>query len=233
MRRRVIAIPLGLVLALATAPSLAADQSVRATSSSTFSPSTVTIDVGDTVTWSNDGGIHNVRFDDGSFEEPSEPSFASWTASRRFTAPGTFRYFCEAHGQSGGRGMSGTVVVRGAQEPPPGGEPSDTTPPDIDSLRVAPSTFCNRKTKRCRKVGAQIRFTLSEAASVTGRVIRRRDGKRIRSLKIDGKAGSNRVKYSGKGLALGKYRLELTPRDAAGNRAAKPSRANFTVATRR
>jgi hypothetical protein len=129
--------------------------------------------------------------------------------------------------------MSGTVVVQGAGGPPPGGEQPDTTAPDIDGLKVVPSTFCNRKTKTCKKTGAVIRFTLDEDAKVTGRVIRRKDGKRVGTLSITANSGANEFDYTGKGLALGKYRLELTPRDAAGNKAAKPTRANFTIATKR
>ncbi len=232
--RALLVLGLGAAFALSTAPSLAADQTVQATSSNTFSPRTVTINVNDTVTWNNGGGIHNVKFDDGSFEEPSEPSFSSWSVKRTFASAGEFRYFCEEHGAAGGSGMSGTVVVQGAEQPPPppGGTP-DTTPPDIDDLRVAPSRFCNKKTKRCPKPGARITFTVDEDATIGGRIVRRRDGRRVGKLSIAATEGSNRVTLSGKGLALGKYRLELTPRDAAGNKASAPTRTNFTIAASR
>ena len=232
MTRALRALPLAAVLALAAAPSLAADQSVQATPNNTFSPRTVTINVNDTVTWTNGGGLHNVKFDDGSFEEPSEPSFSSWSVKRTFTTAGEFRYFCEEHGSAGGYGMTGTVVVQGAQPPPPGGT-TDTTPPDIDVLRVVPSTFCNRKTSRCPRRGAKIRFTLDEDARISGRIVRRRDGKRVGKLSMTATAGANEFSFSGRDLALGKYRLELTPRDAAGNKASKPTRANFTIARSR
>ncbi|MDQ3936199.1 MAG: plastocyanin/azurin family copper-binding protein [Actinomycetota bacterium] len=234
MRHLKTSLALGLILALASAPSLAADQSVQATPNNTFSPRTVTVNVGDTVTWTNGGGLHNVKFDDGSFEEPSEPSFSSWSVKRTFDAAGEFRYFCEEHGAAGGSGMSGTVVVQGAQPPPPPpGGTGDTTPPDIDDLRVVPSRFCNRKTSKCKRTGARIRFSIDEDASVSGRIVRRRDNKRVGKLSITAEAGENSLAFSGKGLALGRYRLELTPRDAAGNKASKPTRANFTVATSR
>jgi plastocyanin len=234
MRRLAIATPVVLALAAVSAPSLAADQTVRATPSNTFTPASVTVNVGDTVTWTNDGGIHNVKFEDGRLEEPSSPAF-TWTSNpkRTFDTPGSFRYFCEQHGSAGGVGMSGTVVVQGAGEPPPGGEPPDTTPPDIDGLKIVPSTFCNRKTKTCKTTGAEIRFTLDENARVSGRIIRRKDNKRVGSLSITAAAGDGEFAFSGKGLALGRYRLELTPRDARGNKPSKPSRANFTIATKR
>ena len=226
--RRLVVLTATLAVAVA-APARAADQTVAATNSNTFTPSTVTINEQEKVTWRNQGGFHNVVFDDGSYTQPAEPSFSMWTVDRTFPNAGTYRYHCGFHGSS----MSGTVVVQGASQPPPPGDTPDTTPPDIDALRVAPSTFCNRKTKLCKKRGAVIRFTLDEDAKISGRIIRRKDGKRVGSLSITATEGANEFDISGKGLALGKYRLELTPRDAAGNKAAKPSRANFTIATKR
>lgn len=230
MRRIAIAIPLGLTLALATSPSLAADQTVHATTSSTFSPSTVTVNVGESVTFVNDGGFHNVKFEDGKLESPAAPSF-NWSTNpkRTFDQAGSFRYFCEQHGGAGGVGMSGTVVV---QQPIGGGGP-DTTAPDIDDLKVVPSTFCNVKTRACKTTGSKIRFTIDEDAKITGRIIRRKDNKRVGSLTINATAGESEFDLAAKGLALGKYRLELTPKDAGGNKAAKPTRANFTIATKR
>ncbi|HEX2125874.1 MAG TPA: plastocyanin/azurin family copper-binding protein [Thermoleophilaceae bacterium] len=226
MRRLAPVAAAALSLALA-APASAADQTVFARSNSVFDPASVTVNVDDTVTWRNDGGIHNVSFDDGSYTQPAQPNGTPWTVSRQFKAPGTFKYHCDFHGSS----MSGTVVVQGAQQPPPPG--GDTTPPDIDGLRIVPSTFCNRKTKTCKKTGARIEFTIDEDAKVSGRIVRRSDGKRVGSLSITATAGEGEFAFSGKGLKLGKYRLELTPRDAAGNKAAKPTRANFTIATKR
>ncbi len=89
-----------------------------------YSPNQVTIQVGDTVTWSNSSGIpHNVTADDGSFQcangcndtggDPT-PS-GSWTASRTFTAAGVVHYHCQVHGFE----MTGTVTVQGQAPPPP------------------------------------------------------------------------------------------------------------------
>ena len=232
MRRLAIAAPLALLLA---APAYAADQTVRATPQNTFTPNSVTISPGDTVTWVNDGGIHNVKFDDGSFEQPANPAF-TWTSNpqRTFNTPGEFRYFCEQHGAAGGSGMAGRVIVEGpTQPPPPGGTGSDTTPPDIDNLRLVPSRFCNRRTSTCKKTGTSIRFDLDEDARISGRIVNRKTGKRAGSMSITATAGANDFDYSGRGLKVGRYRLELTPRDTNGNKASKPTRANFTVATRR
>ena len=114
-----------LVAALAvlaqTGSALAADQTVTATSGNQFSPSSVVINQGDTVTWNNGGGLHNVHFDDNSYDMPATPSAAAWSVSRTFSTLGTFRYYCEAHGGPNGVGMSGVVSVNGPGYPRPRG----------------------------------------------------------------------------------------------------------------
>jgi plastocyanin len=87
----------------------------------TFSPATVSVPVGATVTWNwacSDGGSdgyggyatcasHNVTFDDGSGVASSTQSSGSF--SRTFAAAGTFKYHCSIHGAGI---MSGSVVVQ-------------------------------------------------------------------------------------------------------------------------
>lgn len=229
MGRVRLAIPLALVLAMASAPSLAADQAVHATSSNTFTPKTVTINVGESVTFTNDGGFHNVKFEDGKFEQPSDPDFTPWTVKRTFDQPGTYRYYCEQHGGPGGVGMSGTVVVEGAGGGGGGGG-GDTTAPAISSPRVSPSSFCTKKTKVCHKPGARLRFTLSEDATVTGRVFNSKTGSQVGgTLTFAGKSGANDFKFTGHGLKLGKYRLALTAKDGAGN-ASPTAKTSFRIA---
>lgn len=79
-----------------------------------FSPSSITLRVGDTVIWRRTAGFHNVRADDGSFrlgENPAGDPGGTWaTVSHTFTTPGAFGYHCEAHGEPG-VGMAGVVVV--------------------------------------------------------------------------------------------------------------------------
>jgi plastocyanin len=83
-----------------------------------FSPSSVTVNVGDTVKWVHDSSSvsHSVTADDGSFDSsPSCPPTclgANSTFSHTFTKAGTFRYYCRIHGAPGGVGMSGTVIVK-------------------------------------------------------------------------------------------------------------------------
>jgi plastocyanin len=114
-------LPLALAVLLAV-PASAADQTVTATPGNTFSPEDVTIDMGDTVTWSNGGGVHNVAFNDGSYTEPPQPTASQWTVERTFDTPGVFRYQCAFHGAS----MSGVVRVRDASGQVP--EPVDVPP---------------------------------------------------------------------------------------------------------
>ena len=84
-----------------------------------FTPARLVVRRGDTVTWRNTGGFHNVAADDGSFQcaegcdgnGSGDPSAVLWTFSRSFTAAGDVPYHCMVHGGSGGRGMSGVIVV--------------------------------------------------------------------------------------------------------------------------
>ena len=82
-----------------------------------FSPRNLTIQAGDTVRWTNQGGVHNVVADDGSFG--NELSSAGWIFEVTFDEAGENPYFCEAHGGPDGSGMSGLVSVQGGPPPPP------------------------------------------------------------------------------------------------------------------
>jgi plastocyanin len=76
-----------------------------------FSPATVTINEGDSVTWTNTGGFHNVSSDTPGLFRSGDPAPAPWTYSHTFATAGTFPYYCEIHGAVGGAGMSGVVTV--------------------------------------------------------------------------------------------------------------------------
>lgn len=114
--------PLALLCAvtvLGSAAAAAAANVVITASGMSFSPANVTIHPGDSVTWKNAGGTHNVRADDDSFRcaqgcddqgGDGAASAVAWQATRTFTAEGTVAFHCEIHGSVGG-GMHGTVVV--------------------------------------------------------------------------------------------------------------------------
>ncbi len=99
-----------LLLAFATAAAQAAEHFVNIDSKSlSFEPAELTIQVGDVVTWTNDGGLHNVVADDESFTS-GPPSQDLWVYSHTFNAGGIFGYHCSVHA---GQGMTGTVTVEG------------------------------------------------------------------------------------------------------------------------
>jgi plastocyanin len=70
-----------------------------------FSPASLTVAVGTTVTWTDDDtATHTVTADDGSFDSRNLSS--GGTFSRTFTASGTYAYHCAIHSS-----MKGTIVV--------------------------------------------------------------------------------------------------------------------------
>ena len=73
-----------------------------------FTPKTVTVNEGDTVTWSNDGpSFHTATAEDGSFDTGALEKGESGSAT--FTQAGTINYICSPHPF-----MHGTVVVQAA-----------------------------------------------------------------------------------------------------------------------
>jgi amicyanin len=70
-----------------------------------YSPASITVAVGDTVTWTNQDNVaHNVVAKDGSWTSPMLAQGQSW--SHKFTAAGSVDYICSIH-----PAMKGTVVV--------------------------------------------------------------------------------------------------------------------------
>jgi plastocyanin len=75
-----------------------------------FSPSKLTIPLGATVVWKNEGpGEHTVTAEDGSFDSGALASGA--TFQHTFTKAEPFPYFCQFHGGKGGTGMGGSLLV--------------------------------------------------------------------------------------------------------------------------
>lgn len=97
-----------------------------------FAPQFLTIQPGDTVTFRNLGGNHNVVADNGSFRcahgcdgdghgGNGNATSDLWIATVAFPNPGVVGYFCEPHG-SPGEGMYGTITV--VAPPPPDPAPA-------------------------------------------------------------------------------------------------------------
>lgn len=119
---------LALALSLALPVTAQTNHTVRVVNNS-FIPRTLSIQAGDSVTWTNEGVNHNVRAADGSFRCANgcdgdggngAPASNSWSFTLTFNQAGEVPYFCEVHGSTNGSqvfGMAGTVVVEGSSEP--------------------------------------------------------------------------------------------------------------------
>ncbi len=87
----------------------------------TFTPADITINVGKTVKWTNNGGFHNINGSQAVY--PSNPesfgnggaSNMAWTFSKTFTIAGFYTYQCDPHA---GSGMIGHVTVLPNTPPP-------------------------------------------------------------------------------------------------------------------
>jgi plastocyanin len=185
-------------MALATCPAMAANQSVTAGGLS-FSPQTVTIAQGESVTWTNIGGVHDVAFDDGLFQQPSPPS-AGWSVSRTFGSAGTYRYYCSVH-QS--LGMTGSVVVTPA--PISGGGTSGQGSSPTSTLgtqgQLTPCKSQRNFRIRIRQPrGVKIK---SAAVSVNGKPVE------VTKLVIDGKL-RHTAQIDLRGLGKGVYTVNIT-----------------------
>ena len=133
-----------------------------------------------------------------------------YTPSSGFAGSDLFT-FAASDGRDSSQPATATLAV-GAASPPT----KDTTAPVITKLSV--------KATR-RKRGGTVRFTLSEPASVTITIQRRRTARRfvtLGSFKRSGKRGANRKAFAGKlakrRLGPGRYRARARATDAAGNR---------------
>ncbi|HVF19094.1 MAG TPA: plastocyanin/azurin family copper-binding protein [Mycobacteriales bacterium] len=114
-----------------------------------FSPVSVTVVAGDSVTWSFSGSnAHSVTADPGqaiSFDSHPQCTTGGACSSSgqthvvEFAQPGFYRYFCKVHGGPGGAGMSGTVEVQMTpQSPSPGASSFTPTPGTTHSHSASP-----------------------------------------------------------------------------------------------
>jgi plastocyanin len=177
-----------------------------------WSPDAVTIQVGDTVTWTNTQGFHNVLLGDSRLNQPGFPNDPAWNPppQRTFTEPGSYTFVCEVH-----PGMTGTVNVAGGEPtptptptptpppavPPPGGGAADNTPPTLSGVTVSSSG-----------PGVRVQLTVSEPATINARFVSGDEVARLRSQVQQGTWTLERP------LASGKYTYELWAVDAMGNR---------------
>ena len=228
MRHR-IALAGALVAALAAAPAaLAADQTVRAVdgtaadpNANLWSPSAVTVKVGETVTWTFAGTAvpHNVQSEGSNWSLSTPIGIAPPPASHRFTAKGTYTFLCQVHPAT----MRGTVTVTDEDgtpppppPPPPPSEqpfPNDQSPPSVLEITDEDRPSLNRvRAARIRR-GVRVRFRLSEPARVTIKVKRGR--RTVKTKRVNARKGTRSATV--RGLRAGRYRIEVRARDLAGN----------------
>jgi plastocyanin len=112
MRRwKLAAATAALTMWIAAGTVLAADSAVTIAGFA-FDPATVTIQVGDSVTWTNEDSVaHTATAEDGSFDTGQLGNGDSETVT--FHTAGTFDYICSIHPQ-----MTGSVVVEAAGATP-------------------------------------------------------------------------------------------------------------------
>jgi len=104
-----------------------------------FSPATITIHVGDTVTWTNHGpSAHTATASNGSFNTGVLQKGQS--ASHTFTKAGTFAYICSIHPF-----MHGTVVVL-ASTTSTTTTPASTTPTSTTPASTTPAATTSADT---------------------------------------------------------------------------------------
>jgi LPXTG-motif cell wall-anchored protein len=96
-----------------------------------FTPATITVNVGDTITWTNDGPTpHSATAKDGSFDTGILDKGA--TGSATFDEAGTIAYICTPHPY-----MKGTVIVKAASSGGGGTSSGDTSDDDTSDDSTA------------------------------------------------------------------------------------------------
>jgi plastocyanin len=122
-----------------------------------FSPSSITVAAGTTVTWTNTGSVmHSVSSNSGAFDSsptcPTGPCISPGSSfSHVFAQAGSFSYHCRVHSN-----MTGTVIVNAAPgattTTTPGTNPPATNPPVSGGGGPTPTTSA-------QGTGSQLAFT--------------------------------------------------------------------------
>jgi plastocyanin len=192
----------GAAALLAAPAAVAENQSVATTSADTWSPAKVAVKPGETVTFTNNGGEHNVVWNDGKVApmpaESVDPS--QWPAggvTRTFDRAGKFRYYCALHGDATEDfGMVGYVYVNSAGE----------LPPTVTRLKASAT-----RTK------ATLKFRVSRAGKAKAHFYRKSKGAfRSRGSVTFPVAAGAVTKRVTKAFATGSWRVNVVVTDAVG-----------------
>jgi plastocyanin len=120
-------------LAMATLPlAVFAATSAVTIQNSAFSPASITVKVGDTVTWTNRDGFNHTSTSDNAGGWDTGVIAAGTAHSIVFNSAGTFAYHCSIH-----LFMQGTVIVQGPATPPPTAPPPPPPTPAPTPVRTA------------------------------------------------------------------------------------------------
>jgi Bacterial Ig domain/WD40-like Beta Propeller Repeat len=166
-----------------------------------------------------------------------------YTPNKDFKGTDSFTYTGEDNESTS---RPATVTIQVTSPSGGGGGAADKTPPTISDLRVSVKKWRLGKGLASiskSPVGTTVSFKLSEAARATVSFQRSVPGKNggkphyvnAGSLKaLSAKAGKNKVRFQGRltrsrSLALGKYRVVVSARDAAGNQSKARTGPNFTI----
>jgi len=128
---------------------------------SAFAPATITLNAGDTLTWTNADSIaHTASSTAGVWNSGTLNPGRSFTFT--FVGAGTFAYRCEIHPS-----MTGTVVVRGAATPVPTPVPTPVrTPAPIPTATPPPAASAPVATPQ-PAIGATATPSLAPTATAT------------------------------------------------------------------
>ena len=132
-----------------------------------FAPASASVNVGDTVTWTNaqPGVPHTVTSDAGAFDSGTLSSGGSFAFT--FSAPGTFTYHCNIHPS-----MTGTVVIAGAAPQPTAtattaaAQPTATTAAPTATATVAAPTATTSAPTATATAGAAVTAVPTIASSL-------------------------------------------------------------------
>jgi plastocyanin len=215
-------------------PALAnADATIQAVdNTNVWAPGEVTVKVGEPVNWSFAGTTlaHNVKSNSANWSFSNAYAVAGPPASYTFQAPGEYAFMCELHGST----MTGVVKVldaAGQPAPPPPPPPlseqpfgNDTPPLSVFEVRDSKAPKLDRvKVSRVTR-GVRVKFRLSEPGKVKVKATR---GRAVTTRTFEVAKGTRTVTL--KGLKTGRYRVQVTATDFAGNAAKSSKRASVTV----
>jgi plastocyanin len=206
----------GIAALLAASAALADNQTVDSTPNDLYSPAKTAVKPGETVTFTNSGGEHNVIWNDG--KEPPEPAATEVDASqwppvgqvaRTFTKAGRYRFYCIAHGDKNiDFGMIGYVYVN----------PVGALPPAVTGF-----------TASATRTKATLRFRSSRAGKARATFFRKSGSRFVRSgtSSFSARSGLTTKKVT-RAFTKGSWRVEIVVTDADKLASDKRSRT-FTV----